>query len=143
MMLMGVFAALALGLSALGIYSVLSYSVNQRRQELSVRMALGAQPRDVLWLVVRQGLWLATIGGVAGAAGALAIGRVLSSLLYGVSAGDAMSFGVAIGARGRDRAGGVPAAGAPRRGAGSAPGAAGGLELMSDAGRSFQGRLRS
>ena len=96
MMLMGVFAALALGLSALGIYSVLSYSVNQRRQELSVRMALGAQPRDVLWLVVRQGLWLATIGGAAGAAGALAIGRVLSSLLYGVSAGDAMSFSVAI-----------------------------------------------
>ena len=64
MMLMGVFAALALVLSALGIYSVLSYSVNQRRQELSVRMALGAQPRDVLWLVVKQGLWLAMIGGV-------------------------------------------------------------------------------
>ena len=97
MMLMGVFAALALGLSALGIYSVLSYSVNQRRQELSVRMALGAQPRDVLWLVVRQGLWLALIGGVAGTAGALAVGRALSSLLYGVSAGDAASFGVAVG----------------------------------------------
>ena len=97
MMLMGVFAALALGLSALGIYSVLSYSVNQRRQELSVRMALGAQPRDVLWLVVRQGLWLALIGGAAGTAGALAMGRALSSLLYGVSAGDAASFSVAIG----------------------------------------------
>ena len=97
MMLMGVFAALALGLSALGIYSVLSYSVNQRRQELSVRMALGAQPRDVLWLVVRQGLWLAMIGGAAGAVGALALGRTLSSLLYGVSAGDATSFSVAIG----------------------------------------------
>ena len=96
MMLMAVFAALALGLAALGIYSVLSYSVNQRRQELSVRMALGAQPRDVLWLVVRQGLWLAAIGGVAGTAGALAIGRVLSSLLYGVSAGDAASFGAAF-----------------------------------------------
>src|SRR4029077_8470196 len=67
MMLMGIFAALALVLSALGIYSVLSYSVNQRRQELSVRMALGARPHDVLWLVVKQGLWLAMIGGVAGA----------------------------------------------------------------------------
>jgi putative ABC transport system permease protein len=96
MMLMGVFAALALVLSALGIYSVLSYSVNQRRQELSVRMALGAQPRDVLWLVVKQGLWLAAIGGVAGAAGALAIGRALSSLLFGVSSGDAIAFSAAI-----------------------------------------------
>jgi ABC-type antimicrobial peptide transport system permease subunit len=96
MLLMGVFAALALGLAALGIYSVLSYAVNQRRQELSVRMALGAQPRDVLWLVVRQGLWLAIVGGIAGAAGALALGRTLSSLLYGVSAVDAASFSAAI-----------------------------------------------
>ncbi len=96
MLLMGIFAALALVLSALGIYSVMSYSVNQRRQELSVRMALGAQPSDVLWLVVRQGLWLALVGGVAGAAGALAVGRALSSLLYGVSSGDAAAFIVAI-----------------------------------------------
>jgi putative ABC transport system permease protein len=96
MTLMGVFAALALALAALGIYSVLSYSVNQRRQELSVRMALGAQPHDVLWLVVRQGLWLAMIGGAAGAIGALAIGRAMSSLLYGVSSGDVTAFAVAI-----------------------------------------------
>jgi putative ABC transport system permease protein len=96
MLLMGVFAALALALSALGIYSVMSYSVSQRRQELSVRMALGAQPNDVLWLVVRQGLWLAAIGGIAGAAGALAVGRAMSSLLYGVSSGDAAAFVVAI-----------------------------------------------
>src|SRR5581483_4908263 len=96
MLLMGVFAALALGLAALGIYSVLSYSVNQRRQELSVRMALGAQPRDVLWLVVGQGLRLAAVGGAIGAAGAIAIGRALSSLLYGVSPGDAASFSAAV-----------------------------------------------
>jgi predicted permease len=96
MFLMGIFAALALVLSALGIYSVLSYSVNQRRQELSVRMALGAQPADVLWLVVRQGLWLALIGGVVGSAGAFAVGRAMSSLLYGVSSGDAAAFTVAI-----------------------------------------------
>ncbi len=96
MMLMGIFAALALVLSALGIYSVLSYSVNQRRQELSVRMALGAQPGDVLWLVVRQGLWLALIGGVAGSVGALAVGRAMSSLLYGVSSADATAFAAAI-----------------------------------------------
>jgi len=96
MLLMAIFAALALGLSALGIYSVLSYSVSQRRQELSVRMALGAEPRDVLWLVVRQGLWLAVIGGAAGAVGALALGRTLSALLFGVSSADAAAFTVAI-----------------------------------------------
>jgi putative ABC transport system permease protein len=96
MLLMGIFAALALGLSALGIYSVMSYSVNQRRQEIGVRMALGAQRGDVLWLVVRQGLWLALIGGVAGAAGALAVGRAMSSLLYGVSSGDLTAFTLAI-----------------------------------------------
>ena len=96
MLLMGVFAALALGLSALGIYSVLSYSVNQRRMELSVRMALGAEPRDVVWLVVRQGLWLAAVGGAAGADGALALGRTLSALLYGVSSADAAAFSAAL-----------------------------------------------
>jgi predicted permease len=96
MLLMGIFAALALVLSALGIYSVTSYSVSQRRQELSVRMALGAQPNDVLWLVVRQGLRLALMGGAAGAVIALAVGRFMSSLLYGVSSVDAAAFIVAI-----------------------------------------------
>ena len=96
MLLMGVFAALALGLAALGIYSVMSFGVNQRQQELSVRMALGAQPRDVLWLVVRQGMWLTILGGVAGAVGAFALGRTMSSLLYGVTAADASAFGVAL-----------------------------------------------
>jgi len=96
MLLMGVFAALALALAALGIYSVLAYGVSQRRQELSVRMALGAQARDVLWLVVREGLALTVAGSLIGGAGALAIGRTLSSFLYGVSSGDAVAFGAAL-----------------------------------------------
>jgi putative ABC transport system permease protein len=75
---------------------VMSYGVNQRRQEISVRMALGAQRRDVLWLVVRQGFALAAIGAAAGAVGALALGRTLSSLLFGVSAADAVSFAGAL-----------------------------------------------
>ncbi|HEV3138952.1 MAG TPA: ABC transporter permease [Vicinamibacterales bacterium] len=95
MLLMGVFAAMALVLAALGIYSVLSFGVSQRRRELSVRMALGAQPRDVVWLVVRDGLVLAVVGAAVGAAGAIALGRTLASLLNGVSAGDVPAFAVA------------------------------------------------
>jgi predicted permease len=96
MLLMIVFAALSLGLAALGIYSVLSYAVNQRRQELSVRMALGAQPRDVLWLVIRQGLTLTLAGAAVGAFGAFALGRTLSTLLYGVSPVDLLAFAGAV-----------------------------------------------
>ncbi len=96
MLLMGVFAAIALGLAALGIYSVLSYAVNQRQQELSVRLALGAQRGDLLWLVVRQGMLLALAGAAAGVAGAFALARTLSSLLYGVTAGDLTAFGTAL-----------------------------------------------
>jgi ABC-type antimicrobial peptide transport system permease subunit len=96
MLLMGVFAALALALAALGIYSVLSFAVNQRRQELSVRMALGAQPRDLLWLVIRQGLMLTAIGAAAGGVAAFLLGRVLSSLLFGISPADAAAFTAAI-----------------------------------------------
>jgi ABC-type antimicrobial peptide transport system permease subunit len=97
MMLMGLFAVLALGLAALGIYGTLSYAINQRQRELSVRMALGARPRDVVWLVVRQGLWLALVGAGIGVIGAFALGRTLSSLLFGVSSGDALAFAVALG----------------------------------------------
>jgi hypothetical protein len=61
-----------------------------------VRMALGARPRDVLWLVVKQGLWLTIVGSVAGVAGAFALGRTLSSLLYGVSSGDTTAFVAAV-----------------------------------------------
>jgi putative ABC transport system permease protein len=96
MLLMGVFAAIALGLAALGIYSVLSYAVNQRQQELSVRMALGAQRGDLLWLVVRQGMMLTLAGAVAGVIGALALGQTLSSLLFGVTPADLTAFGAAV-----------------------------------------------
>jgi predicted permease len=96
LLLMGVFAAMALALAAIGIYSVMSYGVSQRRQELSVRMALGAQPRDLLWLVVRHGMGLTMLGGAAGVLGALALGRTLSSLLYGVGAADIAAFAAAL-----------------------------------------------
>jgi ABC-type antimicrobial peptide transport system permease subunit len=97
MLLMAIFAAMALVLAALGIYSVLSFGVSQRRQELSVRMALGAQRGDVLWLVIRQGMTLTSIGAAAGAAGALALGRTLATLLEGVSTLDATAFVAAVG----------------------------------------------
>ena len=93
----------------------------------AVRTALGAQPRDVLWLVVPQGTWLALMGGAAGAAGALAIGRALSSLLYGVSAGDATAFSVAIGLAVLTAIRRVPAPRAPRRVTRSAAGTPRGL----------------
>jgi len=98
--MMSVFALLALSLAALGIYGVLSYAVNQRRQELSVRMALGAEPRAIVWLVVRQGLALAAGGVAAGAAGGYVLGRLLTGLLYGVTPADAPTFGIVIAAVG-------------------------------------------
>jgi putative ABC transport system permease protein len=98
--LMSVFAALALALSALGIYGVLSYAVSQRRQELSVRMALGAEPGAIVWLVVRQGLVLASVGLVAGAAGGYVLGRLLSGLLYGVTPTDPATFAAVLAAVG-------------------------------------------
>lgn len=91
--LLALFAALAMVLAATGIYGVMSYSVAQRTHEIGVRMALGAGQLDVLKMVVRQGMLLAVIGVVLGLAGAFALTRVMSSLLFEVTEKDPITFG--------------------------------------------------
>lgn len=89
---LGIFAALAMVLATMGIYGVISYAVAQRTRELGVRVALGASRRQVVALVVTQGVRLALIGVTVGLAGALILTRVLSRLLYGVQATDTLTF---------------------------------------------------
>jgi predicted permease len=93
MVLFGTFAALALVLSAVGIYGVISYSVSQRTREIGLRMALGARSGDVLAMVLRDGLVLTLIGVVIGVAGAMALTRLLSTLLYEISPADPVTYG--------------------------------------------------
>jgi putative ABC transport system permease protein len=90
--LIAAFGALALVLSALGTYGMLNNAVQQRLKEMGIRMALGATPGSVLGLVLRQGLKLASLGGVIGLICAFAATRLISSLLFGVSSSDIASY---------------------------------------------------
>jgi putative ABC transport system permease protein len=97
MVLLAVFAALALALSALGMYGVMSYAVSQRTAEIGIRMAIGAGPWDILRLITGQGLRTALAGTALGLLGALAAGRALGTLLYGVNTMDVTVYSAIAG----------------------------------------------
>ena len=93
--LLGVFGLLALGLASVGLYGIMAYSVNQRRREIGVRMALGASEGSVLLLVLRQGMTVVVSGAAIGVGLAVLLGRALSHFLYGVTGSDLLSLGAA------------------------------------------------
>ncbi|MFZ1009985.1 MAG: FtsX-like permease family protein [Candidatus Sulfotelmatobacter sp.] len=96
MMLLESFALFALVLAVVGLYGVISYQVEQATRDIGIRTALGAQPRDVLALVLSQGAKLAAIGGALGLTGALIFSRAMESMLFGVSARDPSTFALVV-----------------------------------------------
>jgi putative ABC transport system permease protein len=94
---LAVFASFALLLATIGIYGVVAFAVEQRSREMGIRLAIGARPVDVLRLVVKQGLTLGLLGVAIGVGGALAMSRIIASLLYGTGAGDPFTYlGVSV-----------------------------------------------
>ena len=90
------FGAIAVALSAVGVCGVLAYPVGQRTRAVGVRLAIGASPTDVVWLFVREGAVLIVVGVSAGIVGALAGGRWMAALLFGVTPGDPATFAAAV-----------------------------------------------
>jgi ABC-type antimicrobial peptide transport system permease subunit len=97
LVLLGIAGAMALILAIVGVYGVLAYAVGQRRREVSIRLALGAEPRMLKWLFVRKGLHLNSVGGVIGLALAVGLSRWISSLLFGITPLDPLTY-IASGA---------------------------------------------
>jgi putative ABC transport system permease protein len=96
MLVLLAFAAIAVALSVIGVYGVLAYLVGQRRREIGLRLAIGASPSDVVWLFVREGAALTLVGMGAGLAGALAAGRWISALLFGVTPADPATLAIVV-----------------------------------------------
>jgi putative ABC transport system permease protein len=90
--LLAAFAMVSLLLAAVGVYGMVAFAVNQRRTELGLRLALGAEPRDLLELVLRQGITPVAVGLMCGVTGAVAVTRVMRTLLFGVSTFDPLTF---------------------------------------------------
>ena len=90
--LLGIFAVVALALAVIGIYGVMSYAITQRTNEIGIRVALGAQHRNILWLILGQGMRLALVGGTLGIAASFALTRYMSHLLFGISPCDPQTF---------------------------------------------------
>ncbi|HSQ25019.1 MAG TPA: FtsX-like permease family protein, partial [Pyrinomonadaceae bacterium] len=97
MLLLTLFASLALVLAVVGVYGVMSYAVTQRTQEIGIRMALGAQMSNVIKLIMKSGLLLAVLGVAIGLAGAFVVTRLMTSLLFAVEATDKATFAIVSG----------------------------------------------